>query len=57
MARTYECDVFIDPLPENFTPIHVSKTLSDNGVGYDVVIYGNNSLISRNPDLIPLNII
>lgn len=53
IAKTYECDVFLDPLPESFIALHVSQTMSDQNVAYDVVIYGNSTLINRSPELIP----
>ena len=57
IATKFECDVFLDPLPENFVPIHVSKTFSDSDIPYDVVIMGNRTILTRYPDLIPSNLI
>jgi hypothetical protein len=51
--QKFECDTFVSKFPDYFKPIHISKTFVDNGVPYDIVIYGNMPLLIQSPELIP----
>jgi dihydrofolate reductase len=57
--KKFECDTFIPSLEKNedFSPIHVSKTYSQDDITYDYTFFGNNQILGEQPELIPTKLI
>lgn len=53
--KKYDCDTYM-PNPEtsdDFSVLHVSKTFSQDDITFDFALFGNNTLLAEQPELIP----